>query len=184
MTICMLNSIPADHLRAAMLMLAGISLASCTAAGEAQTADPAEPAETAQTTAAQTTAVQPTGAPALPAPDGSATANRSQVISMEDMAKKFPGRNNGPGCYITFTYRGHAPETLIWDKEPCSALTAEFADRAVLEAYDNWNRLDPEQQKDVAQAPDGEVLYVEGEFTASIYPIGLNQLTYEVAVSD
>lgn len=178
MIICMSNTIPGDGFRNAVLLLAGISLASCTVPGEAQTAQSAEPPT------AQTAAVQPTGAPALPVPDDAAIADRSQVISMEDMAAKFPSKGKGPGCFITFAYRGYAPETLIWDGEPCSALTAQFGDQTFLKAHGNWDRLDPSQQADVAKAPEGEVFYVEGQFTASIYPIGLNRLTYEVAVSD
>jgi hypothetical protein len=108
----------------------------------------------------------------------------SRVISMEDMRDKFPDRGGEPGCFITFAYRGETPKTLVWDREPCAEVTARFADRAFLEASDNWARLDTAQQNDVTDAPGGEVLYVEGQFTAAIYPLGSNNLTYEVVVSD
>lgn len=122
--------------------------------------------------------------PALPIANDAATATRSAVLSMEAMAEKFPSRGSEPGCFITFAYRGYVPETLIWDGEACEELTMRFGDRAFLEAYGNWDRLDSSQKEDVTSGPDGRVFYVEGRSTASIYPIGTSGLTYEVVVTD
>ncbi|WP_235532939.1 hypothetical protein [Sphingomonas sp. Leaf412] len=88
-----------------------------------------------------------------------------------------------PACNILFRYAGHEPETLFW-KEPCKAVTTRMMDRAGLEAAGTWARLDPFDRKFVAALPGGRVLYVGGSFTASIYPIGSNGLTYDIPVAD
>ena len=135
--------------------------------------------------------IEPSGTPeplsGVPAPNPASDAAPSQesgVLSMEALSEKFPDREGEQGCFISFAYRGYAPETLIWDGEPCDSLTTRFGDRAFLEAYDNWDRLDASQKEHVLQGPESRVLYVEGEFTASIYPIGINGLTYEIVVTD
>jgi hypothetical protein len=100
------------------------------------------------------------------------------------MAQKFPGRGKGPGCFITFAYAGYAPETLIWDDEPCAALTAMFMTPAELERSNDWERLEAADQQKVMALPEQRVLYVGGEFTASVYPLDTNNLTYEIVVTD
>ncbi|MGB3472197.1 MAG: hypothetical protein WBA51_15375 [Erythrobacter sp.] len=124
-----------------------------------------------------------TGAPAQPSPDGP-VSETSRLISAVELSDQFPDRKVGEGCFITFAYRGYPPETLIWNKEPCSALSIAFRDRASLEQYDDWDRLNEYDKERFAALPDGEVFYVEGQFTASIYPIDYNHLTYEVVVTD
>lgn len=179
MTTCMSSSIRIDlwlavSRRGVLPALIGLGLAGCEAAEDNAVIAIAEPQDPAKLT----------GTPALPPSSEKEPAAQSSVISMEDMSEKFAGRDKGPGCFITFAYRGYAPETLIWDGEPCRDLTARFGGQAFLEQYDNWARLDAAQQADIAKTPDGEVFYVEGQFTASIYPIGITGLTYEVVVTD
>lgn len=100
------------------------------------------------------------------------------------MAQKFPDRGNGPGCFITFAYAGYAPETLIWDGEPCPALTALFMTPAELKEDNDWDRLAAADQSKVMALPDQRVLYVGGQFTASVYPLDYNNLSYEIVVTD
>ncbi|WP_156457989.1 hypothetical protein [Sphingomonas sp. Leaf412] len=56
--------------------------------------------------------------------------------------------------------------------------------RTDLETHGMWDRLDPFDRKFIAALPGGRVLYVEGSFTASIYPIGTTGSTYDVPVAD
>lgn len=124
------------------------------------------------------------GAPAQPLPGNADSSASSRIIGKEELARKFPERGDKVGCFITFAYRGEAPETLIWDGEPCSALTTIFMTPDDLRQSDDWARLESGDREKVMALPDQRVLYVGGEFTASIYPLDINHLTYEVVVSD
>jgi hypothetical protein len=125
-----------------------------------------------------------TGAPAQPLPDAGDVAATSRIIGKEELARKFPARADKIGCFITFAYAGEQPETLIWDDEPCTALTTTFMSPAELKQSNDWDQLDSGDQQTIMALPGQQVLYVGGEFTASIYPLGGNHLTYEVVVSD
>lgn len=113
-------------------------------------------------------------APALAKP----AAEGSRVIGKKDFALR-----GKPACEVDFVYAGRAPENLFWE-EPCDAVTAKLMDRKELEALGRWGRLDDYAQKFVAALPGGRVLYVEGSFSASVYPVGTTGDTYEVPVAD
>ncbi len=125
-----------------------------------------------------------TGAPAQPLSGEGDRSATSRIIGKEELARKFPQRGDKVGCFITFAYAGEAPETLIWDDEPCSALTTIFMTPAELKESDDWDRLESGDREKIMALPDQRVLYVGGEFTASVYPLDINHLTYEVVVSD
>lgn len=125
-----------------------------------------------------------TGSPALPLPDAGPKSPTSRIISMEEMSQKFPQRGDKPGCFITFAYAGYVSENLIWDGEPCDQVTALFATPAELGQDNNWDQLDEFDQKKVMASPDQRALYIEGQFSAAIYPLDYNSLTYEIVVSD
>jgi hypothetical protein len=187
MITCMSNLIrtDADRSFAGRLGLIGLCAAALAACGNAPATEPeASTAPDQAIQVAQAAAPQGTGAPAQSLEDAGAVSQISRVISKEEMAQKFPGRGKGPGCFITFAYAGYAPETLIWDDEPCGALTAEFFTPAELERSNDWERLEATDQQKVMALPGQRVLYVGGEFTASVYPLDTNNLTYEVVVTD
>lgn len=138
----------------------------------------------AGTSFAQSTSSDPaqvSGTPAQPLPPDQAgkVHTTTHIIAQQDTADA-----GDPACTIRFAYVGFTEESLIWDGEPCAALTATFFGQSDLERLGKWERLDDHARERVAASPDGKVLYVEGQFTASIYPIDINQLTYEVAVAD
>lgn len=56
--------------------------------------------------------------------------------------------------------------------------------RSALDAPGRWGRLDQYQRRFVADMPGGQVLYVEGSFSASIYPVDETGTSIEVAVAD
>lgn len=93
-------------------------------------------------------------------------------------------KNGQPGCRISFAYAGNDREDVLWDGEECSALTADFADRATLERLGKWDRLDDYARDRIAKTPGNAPLLVEGQFTASLYPLDFNGLSYEVKVAD
>jgi hypothetical protein len=89
-----------------------------------------------------------------------------------------------PSCKIDFTYVGFESEDLFWDGETCAHVTAQMINQVDLERLGKWQRLDDFERRQVNQLPGGKVLYVEGAFAASIYPVGTTRLSYEVSVAD
>lgn len=172
-------------LRMCVTAICAAALVGCGNAPTSETMAATGPDQPLVQAAAASQASSPTtGAPAQPLPDSGEVSIASQVISTEETRLKFPDRGNDPGCFITFAYAGHAPETLIWDQEPCTALTVQFMTPAELKKYNDWDRLDPADQRKVMALPEQRVLYVGGEFTASVYPLDYNNLTYEIVVTD
>ncbi len=57
-------------------------------------------------------------------------------------------------------------------------------DRAKLEAADRWQRIDEYGQMQIAKRTGGIVFYVEGQFTASVFPMDYNNAPMEVTVAD
>lgn len=168
-------------------VIAGFAVA-LTGCGNTSVAEPQSDAKPdpalVQAAAVEPTSPPNTGTPAQPAPNSGDISPVSQVISKEEMPLKFPDRGGKPGCFITFAYAGHPPETLIWDGEPCTAVTTLFLSPAELKKNNDWDRLALSDQGKVMALPDQRVLYVGGEFTASVYPLDYNNLTYEIVVSD
>lgn len=187
MITCMSNLIRADTVRTlagrlGLICLGTAALAACGNAPASEADASAVPDQAVQS--GQAGASPATGVPAQPLADAGAISPTSRVISKEEMAQKFPDRGKGSGCFITFAYAGHAPETLIWDDEPCGGLTAQFLTPAELERTNDWERLEAADQQKVMALPEQRVLYVGGEFTASVYPLDGNGLTYDIVVTD
>jgi len=86
-------------------------------------------------------------------------------------------------CDVNFVYADRKAENIFW-AEPCVAVTATMIDRQALEASDRWTRLDAFEQKFVESMPGGQVLQIEGTFSASIYPIDTTGTSIEVSVAD
>jgi hypothetical protein len=162
-------------------------LAACSApeASEAADAQPEPAAPSAapdRAASAESPVLGQTGLPGPRLPSDAAPAERTQVISKVELAEAFK-RPDKVGCLITFAYRGFTPDQALSDT-PCSELHVAFVDRQFLEKQNDWERLDSFQQDAVTKLPDGKVLYLEGEFAAAIYPIGLTGTIEEIWVSD
>lgn len=163
------------------LVLGACSAQDSNAATDGASANMAAPVAEASATpapAAEANDLRPTGAPA-PAPAADATQATSRVIGKQD--RTIAGGKRV--CAIDFVYAGREPEDVFWE-EPCAEVTAKMVDRRELESLDRWSRLDSFQQKFVEQLPGGRVLYVEGGFSASVYPVDETGTSIEVAVTD
>lgn len=106
-------------------------------------------------------------------------AGLSRIIGKRDVTIR--GR---PSCRIDFVYAGFEPEDLYWDGESCASVTAKLVDQGELRRLGKWQRLDDFAKRHISEMPGGKVLYVEGRFTASLYPVGTTRLSYEVRVAD
>ena len=134
--------------------------------------------------------VEETGAPAAapapaPAPaPGAITARTTSASAQSRLLGKSDFTLRGkPACKIAYAYAGHAPDTLFWE-EPCADVTARLASADDLQGWGKWRRLDDYARQFVQAMPGGRVLYVEGSFSASVYPVGTSGNAYEVAVAD
>ena len=147
------------RLAAIPLALAGCSQAGVSAPPKTEPSSRPAPAKT------------PAAAPVA----GQAT---SRVLGKTDVTLR-----GKPACDIRFVYAGRDAENLFWE-EPCGAVTATMMGRRELEGLGRWSRLDSFARRFVTALPGGKVLYVEGGFSASIYPVGTTGSTYEVPVAD
>ncbi|WP_300399026.1 hypothetical protein [uncultured Sphingobium sp.] len=126
--------------------------------------------------------MEETGTPA-PAP-AAITARMTSASAQSRLLGKSDFTLRGkPACKIAYAYAGHAPDTLFWE-EPCADVTARLAGKSDLQGWGKWRRLDDHARKFVQAMPDGRVLYVEGRFSASVYPVGTSGEAYEVTVAD
>lgn len=107
-----------------------------------------------------------------------AAAPASRILSRRDITLR-----GKPACDIRYVYAGRAPDNLFWE-EPCSAVTAKLLTRRDLQGLGRWERLDSFEQDFVEALPGGRVLYVEGSFSASVYPIGTTGTAFEAPVAD
>ena len=146
----------------AMMLLASAGCAPAGDASQRQMEETGTPARAAAAITAQTT---------------SASA-QSRLLGKSDFTLR-----GKPACKIAYAYAGHAPDTLFWE-EPCADVTARLAGKSDLQGWGKWRRLDDHARKFVQAMPGGRVLYVEGRFSASVYPVGTSGEAYEVTVAD
>ncbi|MCC4258288.1 MULTISPECIES: hypothetical protein [Sphingobium] len=123
----------------------------------------------------------------VPAPAAAAAAITARATSARAQSRLL-GKSDftlrgKPACKIAYAYAGHAPDTLFWE-EPCADVTARLAGKSDLQGWGKWRRLDDHARKFVQAMPGGRVLYVEGRFSASVYPVGTSGEAYEVTVAD
>ncbi|MGB3722148.1 MAG: hypothetical protein WA979_04930 [Pacificimonas sp.] len=160
---------------AVTVLLPFLPMAACSGAAESDGPPRTEQAQSASFPRTQ----KLTGAPAMaPESPEDAPAGTSAILGRTDLTLR-----GEPACDIRFAYAGEAPETLFWE-EPCADISVDLVTEAELKAAGQWDRLDSFARDSVASLPGGEVLYVEGSFSASVYPLGVNHLTYEVPVID
>ncbi|MBV7256940.1 hypothetical protein KCG44_09115 [Pacificimonas sp. WHA3] len=149
--------------------LVGVSLAvqllaACSPADRAET----EPARTAAAVSQDPTVGN------AQVPDGA----KSRILSKREFQLR-----GSAACEIVFTYAGRSAETLFWE-EPCAGIRVKLLAPDGLIALNRWKSLDPFEKQFVVDLPNSEVLYVEGAFSASIFPIGTAGTVYEVPVAD
>ena len=122
--------------------------------------------------------LRPTGAPA-PAPRSSNAFATSKLLGKKDR-KMVDGEI---ACYVDFVYAGEEPQQTVWG-DPCAKVSAGMIGRTRMETLGWWEKLDAFQRGYVEKMPGGQVLYVEGEFSAAIYPKDETGTAIEITVAD
>ncbi|PXA95873.1 hypothetical protein DMC47_18940 [Nostoc sp. 3335mG] len=113
-----------------------------------------------------------------------APPRQSDASRVSKFLGKAPGKSaSGPSCRIDYVYAGYEPQSEVW-REACDKVTAGMIGRDRLEELGWWDKLDDVARKFIGDMPEGKVLYIEGEFSASVYPIGVSGHVSEIEVAD
>ncbi len=94
------------------------------------------------------------------------------------------GTQDSPACTFTIRYPGHIDQDVTWRREVCANVETRFLNGAVIEAVGLRDKLDAESREDFDRLADTGILYVESRFTASLFPLNVAGIIYEVPVRD
>lgn len=87
------------------------------------------------------------------------------------------------GCAFIVRYVGAIDQPATWEGEPCAAVTAMFLDTPKLQSLGKYARMSAGVHEDIART-EGRVFYVEGQFSAAVYPLNGAGVVYRVFVAD
>lgn len=161
-------------IRSTIVAIALLSTAACDAATLPARPDAASPQSTEKP---KNKAVPASTVPKRIDPPPSDVAH-PEVVERSDVQV-----NGEPACGFTVRYKGAVDQPVTWNKETCAALTTRFLSFDALGRLGKLDRLPPDTLSDL-KASKQPVFYVEGEFTASIYPLNSAGRVYEVPVAD
>jgi hypothetical protein len=109
-----------------------------------------------------------------PRPPGSAT----EIVSSETIFVQ-----SEPACLFTVRYPGAGDQEVTWNGEGCDAIRGAIVTPDLLADGGQLADLPPEARRDMERMTSG-VFVVEGEFTASAYPLNVADRIYEVPYAD
>lgn len=89
-----------------------------------------------------------------------------------------------PACAFTIRYPGHVDQDVTWAKERCADIETRFLNGADIKALGLLDKLNGEAREDVERLSRAGVFYVESRFTASLFPLNVAGVAYEVPVRD
>ena len=119
-------------------------------------------------------------ASAAPTKSSAPVAEKNQIIS------KAPSQGRADsGCSFVIRYAGTEEQPLIREGDgECKALDAEFIAVSKLEEMGQLADLSPEDAANIRKSPGGTVFYIEEGPTSSAYPLGADNIAYEVVLAD
>ena len=92
--------------------------------------------------------------------------------------------NGEPACDFVIRYPEAIDQELTWNRETCEDITARFVSIDELRRAGQVGDLAEEAKIDLERLPGGRVFYIESKFTASIYPLNVAGVVYEVPLAD
>jgi hypothetical protein len=167
-------------LSAPMLSVALFALITgCSEAGEMWAAEPeqsviATPAAMSDQTPARATK----STESAPAEFPSASFKPAIIASRDEMFR------GAPSCIYTISPQERTDHEVRWTGNRCSDLAASFMSISDLEKYQKLDEMNEAERSSLAKEHPQGVFYVEGEFTASIYPQDPLGLPHEISVAD
>jgi len=106
-------------------------------------------------------------------------AERATVVSREDITV-----DGKPACAFTIRYPGAVDQPVTWNGDRCGSIAARFISREELGRAGQLDDLPASAREDLNRAVNQPVFSIEGEFTASIYPLNVAGVIYEVPIAD
>jgi hypothetical protein len=105
----------------------------------------------------------------------SVVSNRIDEAPKPTQVSKIVGQhddlvNGKPACAMTVRYNGQLEQPVTWNGETCRSVTAMFIDADRLKSLGRFDALTEETRDDIVRT-GGQVLYLEGEFSAALYPL-------------
>jgi hypothetical protein len=91
---------------------------------------------------------------------------------------------NSSSCVFTIRYQPRTSHEVRWRGNECGELLTDFLSVAELQKAGKLKRVTSATRNRLAGNHSRGVFYVEGEFTASIYPEGPLGIPYEISVGD
>jgi hypothetical protein len=112
-------------------------------------------------------------------PTTSDQSEKPTVISSRDETFR-----DAPSCIYTISYAPQTSHEVRWKGNICAELSTDFMSVSDLEKFGKLEELSNEARQALAKNHKQGVFYVEGEFTASIYPQDNSGIPYEMSVAD
>jgi hypothetical protein len=112
-------------------------------------------------------------------PEPAAANGAPTIVTKEDVTSA-----SGPACAFTIRYPGHVDQDVTWAKEACADIETRFLTDAEMKERGLLDKLDDEARENVRRLADGGVFYVESRFTASLFPLNVAGVAYEIPVRD
>jgi hypothetical protein len=109
----------------------------------------------------------------------SAPPDKPKIVSFRDEQS-----DGQPMCTYAIRYDNVSNHEISWSGNTCAELTADFMTIGELKSFDKLKRLDQETREQLTNYHQQGVFYIEGEFTASIYPLNASGVPHEVSVAD
>ncbi len=140
----------------------------------------AQQTELVATKPAKLSAVEPVTAPQSKA----ATGPDARIYVPKILASREEMFRGAPSCIYTISYQDKTDHEVRWEGNNCADLTTDFMSVSDLEKFGKLDSLDKDARSMLAEDHKQGVFYVEGEFTASIYPQDASGVPYELSVAD
>jgi hypothetical protein len=130
---------------------------------------------------------------AEPAVSAAATADtapkaaaKPPVAGNNKIVSKAPSQGRADsGCAFVILYAGTQEQPLIRERDgDCNGLDAQFLAVSKLEEIGQLADLSPVDAANIRRSPGGTVFYIEDGATSSAYPLGDENIAYEVVLAD
>jgi hypothetical protein len=167
-TILAMRALSAPMLSVALFTL----VAGCGDAGDTQAAEAERPVVAA-----------PATSPAKPA-EAAAASTETVAPAPTSPASRDEMFRGAPSCIYTISYQERTDHEIRWKGNRCSDLSASFMSVSDLEKYEKLDDLNAAERSSLVKDHPQGVFYVEGEFTASIYPQDSMGMPHEISIAD
>jgi hypothetical protein len=105
--------------------------------------------------------------------------NVAMVVSKSDI--KVDGK---PACDFVIRYPNTIDQNVTWNGEGCDAIEPGMISVDELKKAGQFEGLAEEAKEDLIRNPGKKIFYIESEFTASVYPLNVAGVVYEVPIAD